>query len=53
MRILAKSTLRMFWESSSEFFDAKTAMSEWYNSSLKAEWTAPHKLRKTLKMQVF
>ena len=49
MRIIAKSTLRLFWESRPEYIDAKTAMTEWYNYSLKAEWTTPHKIKENLK----
>jgi len=49
MRILAKSTLRKFWESSPEYADAKSAMTEWYNYSLKAKWATPHAVKESLR----
>ena len=49
MRIIAKSTLRKFWEKNSEYTDAKTSMTEWYNYSLKAEWSTPHKIKENLR----
>jgi len=49
MRIIAKSTLRKFWESKPEYIDAKIAMTEWYNYALKARWTTPHKIKENLR----
>jgi mRNA interferase HigB len=31
MRVIAKSMLRIFWESSPKYRDAKKQMTEWYN----------------------
>jgi len=49
MRIIAKSTLRKFWESNPEYIDAKIAMTEWYNYVLKAKWVTPHKIKENLR----
>ncbi len=49
MRIIAKSTLRKFWETTPEYADAKTGMTEWYNYSLKAKWSSPHKIKENLR----
>ncbi len=49
MRIIAKSTLRKFWESRPEYADARVAMTEWYNYALKATWKTPHDIKENLK----
>ncbi len=49
MRIIAKSTLRKFWESNPKYADAKIGMTEWYNYSLKNEWSTPHKIKENLR----
>ncbi len=49
MRIIAKSTLRLFWQSHPNYADAKIAMTEWYNYALKANWSTPHKIKENLR----
>ena len=48
MRVIAKSRLRKFWESSSKYSDAKKQMTEWYNFCASAKWNTPHKLKSDL-----
>ena len=38
MRIIAKKTLREFWEIHS---DVETALTAWYNEARKADWQSP------------
>jgi mRNA interferase HigB len=45
MRVVAKSMLRKFWESSPKYRDAKKQMTEWYNYCAMAKWNTPHKLK--------
>ena len=47
MRVLAKSTLRNFWTSQSQYADAEEPMSAWYTVCLKAEWRTPTDVRAT------
>jgi len=49
MRVIAKSMLREFWESSPKYRDAKKQMTEWYNYCAMAEWSTPHKLKADLR----
>jgi mRNA interferase HigB len=48
MRVIAKSRLRRFWESSPKYRDAKKQMTEWYNFCASAKWNTPHKLKADL-----
>lgn len=41
MRIIALSTLKTFWEDSSEYIDAKEPTLAWYRHALNADWRAP------------
>jgi mRNA interferase HigB len=41
VRIIALSTLKAFWEGSSEYRDAKEPGLAWYRHTLKADWAAP------------
>jgi mRNA interferase HigB len=41
MRIIARSTLRDFWERSSRFADAKQPLLAWFRHVAKARWSAP------------
>lgn len=43
MRVIAKRTLRGFWEQG--YDDAKTPLTEWYNMMLKASWATPQELK--------
>ncbi len=49
MRVIAKSRLRRFWESSPKYKDAKKQMTEWYNFCASAEWNSPHELKGDLR----
>ena len=41
MRIIALSTLKAFWEESTEYIDAKEPTLVWYRHALAADWSAP------------
>ncbi|MED5501044.1 type II toxin-antitoxin system HigB family toxin [Salinicola sp. LHM] len=43
MRVIAKSTLRAFWEQGHD--SAETPLTEWYNMMLRASWTTPQELK--------
>lgn len=43
MRVIAKRTLREFWELG--FEDARTPLTEWHNLMLKASWLTPQELK--------
>lgn len=49
MRVIAKSKLRKFWESSPKYRDAKKQMTEWYNYCAIAKWSTSHKLKADLR----
>lgn len=49
MRVIEKSKLRQFWESSPRYSDAKKQMTEWCNFCAKAEWSTPHELKADLR----
>ena len=49
MRVIAKSMLRKFWESSPKYRDAKRQMTEWYNYCATAKWSTLHKLKTDLR----
>ena len=49
MRVIAKSRLRRFWDSSPKYIDAKKQMTEWYNFCASAKWNTPHKLKADLR----
>jgi len=49
MRVIAKSMLRKFWESSPKYRDAKKQMTEWFNYCAAAEWNTPHELKADLR----
>jgi len=50
MRVVAKSMLRKFLESSPRYRDAKKQMTEWYNYCAMAKWNTPHKLKADLRI---
>ena len=41
MRVIALFTLKRFWESNSEYLDAKQPTLAWYRHSLNADWSSP------------
>lgn len=45
MRVIAKSTLRKFWEGNPAHADAKAPLEAWYDEALKAEWQTPHAIK--------
>jgi mRNA interferase HigB len=44
MRIIAKRTLRAFWEQAGNS-DAKGPLEAWHDEVLKATWTSPHDIK--------
>ncbi len=44
MRIIAKSTLKNFWERPGHG-DAKGALASWHDEVLKAQWLSPHDIK--------
>jgi len=49
MRVIAKSKLRVFWESNPKYRDAKKQMTEWFNFCANAKWSNPHQLKADLR----
>lgn len=45
VRIIAKRTLRDFWESSSQYADAKLPLEAWHAEALKATWRTPQDIK--------
>ena len=45
VRVIAKRTLRRFWEGSRRHSDAKTALEDWHAQASKAEWSRPADVR--------
>ncbi|MBF0621186.1 MAG: type II toxin-antitoxin system HigB family toxin [Magnetococcales bacterium] len=45
MRIIAKRTLREFWESSPTFCDSKGQLEAWHSFVLKANWATPSDIK--------
>ena len=41
MRIIAKRTLRQFWERDRRFADAQRALEDWYAQASLADWATP------------
>ncbi len=41
MRIIAKRTLRLFWERERRFADAKRALEDWHAQVSRADWATP------------
>jgi mRNA interferase HigB len=41
VRIIAKRTLRQFWERERRFSDAKRALEDWYTQVSRADWGMP------------
>lgn len=41
MRIIALSTLKIFWEDNPEYMDAKELTLAWYRHTLNADWRSP------------
>ncbi len=45
MRVIAKRTLREFWESSQKYADAQAPIEAWHAEVLKATWKSPQELK--------
>jgi mRNA interferase HigB len=45
MRLIARATLREFWESSPAYTDAKTPLIEWYRHMAKSTFHRPQDLK--------
>lgn len=45
MRIIALSTLKIFWEDSPEYMDAKEPTLAWYRHALAASWCTPNDVK--------
>jgi mRNA interferase HigB len=44
MRIIAKSTLRKFWETPG-YADAQGPLESWYDEAAQADWTSPQDIK--------
>jgi mRNA interferase HigB len=45
MRVIAKRTLRQFWESAPQYADAKGPLEAWYAEARKAQWRTPQDIK--------
>ncbi len=45
MRIIALSTLKTFWSSSSAYSDSVEPGLAWYRETLKADWASPNEVK--------
>ncbi len=45
MRVIAKRTLKKFWESSPEYADAQSPLEAWHFEVLKASWATPQAVK--------
>lgn len=45
MRVIAKRTLRQFWQSSSRYADAQGPIEAWHAEALKAVWRTPQEVK--------
>ena len=45
MRIIAKRTLRKFWESSPTYADSQAPLEAWHFEALKASWSTPQDIK--------
>ena len=44
MRVIAKSTIKKFWEQSA-YRDAKGQLESWYEEAIKANWSSPQDIK--------
>jgi mRNA interferase HigB len=45
MHVIAKRTLRQFWQSSSRYADAQGPIKAWHAEALKAAWRTPQEVK--------
>ncbi len=46
MRIIALSTLKLFWEEHPEYLDAKEPVLAWHRHALGANWASPAEIKR-------
>lgn len=45
MRVIAKRTLRNFWELKPQYEDSKAALEAWHAEVIKADWQTPQEIK--------
>src|SRR5262245_25098036 len=45
MRVIALSTLKVFWERNPKYLDAKEPTLAWYRLTLRADWSSPAEVK--------
>jgi len=45
MRVIAKRTLKLFWESTPQYEDSKGPIEAWYGEAVKANWKTPQEIK--------
>jgi mRNA interferase HigB len=45
MRIIAKRTLRKFWESKPEYEDSRGALESWHDEVKRVDWATPQEVK--------
>ena len=45
MRVIAKRTLREFWESTPKYADAEEPLKSWYREAKQADWLTPAEVK--------
>ena len=53
MRVIAKRTLREFWNSKSEYRDAEDPLSAWHTICRRAEWQCPSDVKAAIRSASF
>ena len=53
MRVLAKSTLRAFWNSRPQYADAEEPLSAWHAVCRRAEWQSPADVKSVFRSASF
>jgi len=49
MRVIARSSIRAFLDSSPSYADSKVALEAWYQHAVKADWATPAELKRQFK----
>jgi mRNA interferase HigB len=47
VRVIAKRTLRLFWEGNRRYADARRALEDWHAQARKADWKTPADVKKS------
>ena len=53
MRVIAKSTLREFWESKPQYADSEDALTAWHAICRRAQWQSPAEVKATFRSASF